>query len=62
MRKPGMLEKQFWLRVFKMPLSCKAAVSLAPGLSPVWVGRADGSRFNGFPAGTKAAEAAGTAD
>jgi hypothetical protein len=43
-----------------MPLPCKTAISLAPGFSPVWVCRADRSRFNGFFAGTKAAEAAGT--
>jgi hypothetical protein len=44
-----------------MTLPRKTAVSLALGVSLVWVGHAERSRFNGFFAGAKAAEAAGTA-
>jgi hypothetical protein len=41
-----------------MPFVSATGISLAPGFSPVGVGRADHSRFNGFRAAFKAAEAA----
>jgi hypothetical protein len=48
-------------RVFKMPFDFKTTIPLAPGFSPVWVGRARHSRFNGFFSLPEAAEAAETA-
>lgn len=47
--------------VFKMRFSFKMAIPLAPGFSPVMDdGCGLNSRFNGFFAGSKAAEAADT--
>jgi hypothetical protein len=42
----------------KEPTPSESRFSLAPGFSPVEKGKADKSRFNGFPQRVKAAEAA----
>ena len=48
----------FFGRDWEMPFDFATAISLAPGFSPVWVGRPPGSRFNGFFGLPEAAESA----
>jgi hypothetical protein len=51
----------FWqANVGEKSFASETGISLAPGFSPVWGGRANHSRFNGFSAASKAAAAAET--